>query len=389
MRVILKFLLSLIAVLALVWLGLWWYAQGRLQAGFEGWAEQQATNGVKISYSSIQRGTSPLQALVTIQNMVMTLPPAANGDAATITLPSLALRIDAATPAVFHTDLPNKILLQIGANIDAAINTGSIGLSENLDPNAMFNKAVYPFRGGDLSASNVDILASQGSLLVLHIDSITGHSDINPNAGATDTAMASTTSFDGIALSPILTRIASIPFDGKIGHLATSLTLSGPVPDGLQGLIAQIRANAHDPVAQQKIIVPVIHKWAAQGGNGSASLALTVGPTAAHADGTVKFDANLQPQGTANITATHLDEFFTTITNAYPQLQADAAQVQAQLTPYLATTAQDGQTLTVHTSYGNGTVSINGQKAADLPAINWTNLENPQPTPAPTPAPTQ
>jgi hypothetical protein len=384
MRAIVKFLLSLIVVLALVWLGLWWYAQGRLQAGFEGWAEQQATNGIKISYSSIQRGTSPLQALVTIQNMVMTLPPAANGDTGTITLPSLALRIDAATPAVFHTDLPNKILVQIGSNIDAAINTGSIAVSENLDPNAMFNKAVYPFRGGDLSATNVDILASQGSLLVLHIDTIAGHSDINANAGPSDTAMASTTSFDGIALSPILTRIASIPFDGKIGHLALGLTLSGPVPDGLQGLIAQIRANAHDPVAQQKLIMPVIHKWAAQGGNGSASLALTIGPTVANADGNIKFDANLQPEGTANVTATHLDQFFATITNAYPQLQADAAQIQAQLTPYLTTTTQDGQTLTVHTTYGNGTVTINGQKAADLPPVNWTTLENPPPTPAPT-----
>jgi hypothetical protein len=384
MRAIVKFLLSLIVVLALVWLGLWWYAQGRLQAGFEGWAEQQATNGIKISYSSIQRGTSPLQALVTIQNMVMTLPPAANGDTGTITLPSLALRIDAATPTVFHTDLPNKILVQIGSNIDAAIDTGSIALSENLDPNAMFNKAVYPFRGGDLSATDVDILASQGSLLVLHIDNIAGHSDINANAGPSDTAMASTTSFDGIALSPILTRIASIPFDGKIAHLALNLTLSGPVPDGLQGLIAQVRANAHDPVAQQKLIMPVIHKWAAQGGNGSASLALTIGPTVANADGNIKFDANLQPEGTANVTATHLDEFFATITNAYPQLQADAAQIQAQLTPYLTTTTQDGQTLTVHTTYGNGTVTINGQKAADLPPVNWTTLENPPPTPAPT-----
>jgi hypothetical protein len=384
MRAIIKFLLSLVVVFALVWLGLWWYAQGRLQAGFEGWAEQQATNGIKISYSGIQRGTSPLHALVTVQNLVLALPPAPNGDTGTVTLPSLGLRIDAATPTVFHTDLPNKILLQIGSNIDAAIDTRTISVNEYLDPNAMFNKAVYPFRGGDLSATDVDILASQGSLLVLHVDNITGHSVINPNASATDTAIASSTSFDGIALSPILTRIASIPFDGKIGHLATSLTLSGPVPDDLQGLVAQIRAVPHDADAQQRIIMPVIHKWAAQGGNGSATLALTIGPTTANADGAIKFDANLQPEGTANLTANHLDQFLATITNAYPQLQADAAQIQAQLTPYLTTTTQDGQTLAIHTTYGNGAVTINGQKAADLPTVNWTTLENPPPTPAPT-----
>jgi hypothetical protein len=379
MRAILKFLFSLIIVLAIAWLGLWWYAQGRLQSGFQAWAEQQATNGVKIAYSGIEHGTSPLAALVTIHNLVITLPPAPNGDTGTITLPTLALRINAASPTIFHTDLPNKILLQIGSNIDAAINTGSIAVSETLDPAAMFNKSVYPFRGGDFAAGNIDILASQGSLLVLHIDSLTSHSTINPNATGTETALTGTLSFDGIALSPILTRIASIPFDGKITHLATSITLSGPLPADLQGLAAQIRAVPHDPVAQQKIIMPVIHKWATQGGNGSASLALVIGPTTANADGAVKFDANLQPEGTANLTANHLDDFLATIINAYPQLQAGAAQFEAQLSPYLTTTTADGQTLTIHTTYGAGTVTVNGQKTGDLPQVNWTTLENPPP----------
>lgn len=379
MRGVVKFLFSVIIVVAAAWLGLWWYAQGRLQSGFEGWAEQQAVNGINITYSGIERGTSPTQALVTIHNLVMTLPPAANGDSGSITLPSLALRIDAASPTVFHTDLPNKIMIQVGANVDVAINTGAVAVNEYLNPDALFNKSVYPFKGGDLSAANVDVLASQGSLLVLHIDSISGHSDVNVDASSSQTAFDDTTSFDGLALSPILTRIASIPFDGKIAHFATSFTISGPVPAGLQDTIGQLRAAAHDKVAQQKILVPLIHKWAAQGGNGSATLALGVGPTTAKADGAVKFDANLQPEGTADVTADHLDEFFGAITNAYPQLGDEVAQIQAQLSPYLSTTPQGGQTLAVQTTYGNGTVTVNGQKAGDLPKLDWTSLENPVP----------
>lgn len=386
MRGVIKFLLSVIIVIAVAWLGLWWYAQGRLQSGFEGWAEQQAVNGINITYSGIERGTSPTRALVTIHNLVMTLPPAANGDSGSITLPSLALRIDAASPMLFHTDLPNNIMIQIGSNIDVAINTRVIAVDEYLNSDAMFNKAVYPFKGGDLSAANVDVLASQGSLLVLHIDGITGHSDINVDATSSQTAIDSTTSVDGIAISPILTRIASIPFDGKIAHFAASFTISGPVPAGLHDTMAQLRAVSHDRIAQQKILVPLVHKWAAQGGNASATLALGIGPTTAKADGAVKFDANLQPEGSADITANHLDQFFATITNAYPQLGAEVAQIQAQLSPYLSTTPQSGQSLAVQTTYGNGIVTINGQKSGDLPKLDWTSLENPV-APAPNTAP--
>jgi hypothetical protein len=49
MRAVIKFLLGLILVLAIAWVGLWWYAEGRLQNGFEAWADTQATAGWKIS----------------------------------------------------------------------------------------------------------------------------------------------------------------------------------------------------------------------------------------------------------------------------------------------------------------------------------------------------
>jgi len=380
MRAVIKFLLGLILVLAIAWVGLWWYAEGRLQNGFQSWADSQAAAGWKISYTALARGTSPMRALVTVTNLTLTPPADAAGETGTITLPGLALRIDALNPLVFHTDLPNKISVAVGDNIGLVINTGSIALSENLDPNALFNKTVYPFRGGDFSAGNVDVLASEGSLLVLHIDSITSHADLNLAAGSSDTAMSTTTSFAGIALSPLFTKVAQIPFNGQVSNLSLGIILSGPVPNDLHGIAAQISAaTAGDEAAQQKIIIPVVRKWASQGGSGSMSLGLTIGPSTAKADAAVKFDANLQPSGTADLSADHLDEFTAAITSAYPQVQDTISQAEAQLTPYLTTTATGGQTLGMNATYGPPGVTINGTKVADMPPVNWDALENPPP----------
>jgi hypothetical protein len=389
MRAVLKFMLSLLVIIAAAWVGLWWYAQGRIASGFQAWAETQAVNGLKVSYSSLQTGTSPLAAIVTINNLVLTLPPTPSGETGTITLPTLVLRISAANPTVFHTDLPNKIAVAIDNNIDASINTGSIAMSEIIDQNALFSKTAYPFRGGDLAATDIDILASQGSLLVMHIDSVTGHSDLNLNADASSSAATGVTTFDGIALSPILTRIASIPFDGKITHLSVGMSLSGPVPPNLMDLVNQLRAAQADPVAEQKLLMPLVHKWAAAGGNGKINLALPVGPAAAAADAALKFDANLQPEGTANLTAIHLDAFTGAITTAYPQFQPSVAAAEALLSPYLTTTPTEGQTLAMHATYGAGVVSLNGNKVADLPPMDWNALENPATPPAAPTGPAQ
>jgi len=386
MRAILKFLLGLILVLVIAWLGLWWYAQGRLQAGFQNWADTQATSGWKIADTGITRGTSPMQALITVNNLTLTPPPVATGETATITLPSFAMHIDVLNPLVFHIDLPPDISVAAGSNVDFAIKTASIAITEALDPNALFNKAAYPFRGGDFSASNMDILASDGSLLVLHIDGITGHEDLNLAAGAADTALASTTTFTGLALSPLLTKVAQIPFNGQIQSFSTSLKLSGPVPAGLSDLAVQFRTAAADPTAQYKLLIPVIHKWASQGGSGAMSLGLTIGPSTAKLDAAVKFDANAQPSGTGDLSADHLDEFTGAITNAYPQVQDNVNQAEAQLTPYLTTTSAGGQTLGMAVTYGPAGITINGKKVADMPPVDWNTLENPPPAPPPAPS---
>ena len=320
MRGVIRFVFSLIIGIAIIWIGFWWYAEHRLQSGFAAWAEQQAADGWKVSYDSLQRGTSPMNAELTINRLSLTPPPGPNGEVVTISLP-------------------------------------------------------YPFRGGDFAASNIQILAS--SLLVLHIDSLTSHADVNLMAGANAAAISSLTVLNGLALSPLLTRIGSVPFDGRLAQLSLAATFSGPVPDNLSGLADQLDAAPHAPQAQEDLLIPVIHKWAAAGGNGKLALHVLIGPSAIAASGNLAFDANLQPTGTADLSADRLGAFTTALTNAYPALQDDVAQAEAELSPYIGNTPQGGQTLTLHVNYGAGSVTINGQKVAAMPPLDWNALENP------------
>jgi hypothetical protein len=387
MRGVVTFLFTFIVVLVIAWLGVWWYAQGRLQSGFEAWAKTASNDGTVVTYSGIQRGTSPLEALVTVTNLTMTFPATRMGGQPLVALPSLGLRLGAANPTALHIDLPKKITFSAGANADFVMNSDTISETIDLNPNALFNNAVPAYHGGEFAASNLDFLASSGSLLVLHVDSLKGHVDFDLNATGSQTALSETFTMNGAALSPFMTKLASIPFNGQINQIGFNLNVSGPVPPQVLTLATQLHADRGDPAAEQKLLVPLFHQWAAQGGNGSYGLKIAIGPSTASTDIALKFDANLQPEGTANLTADHLDAFANAITSAYPQVADTIARAEAQLTPYITTDPQTGQTLTIHATYGAGSININGSKVAPLPPLDWTTLENAQPAAGPPTSP--
>jgi hypothetical protein len=373
MRTIVRLLAVVIVILVVAWLGLWWYAQGRLQDAMIGWTQQVSKNpGTSVTYDSITRGSSPLQAIVTMTNLKMTVQAPNQATPVVITAPTAALEIDAANPLVVHVDLPGQINLST-ARGDAAITFGAANVTQHLDPQALFNPQASPLRASNAEFSDVSLLASGGSLLILHIDHFAGNGMVNPNAGAGETALSVTSTIDGIAISPLLTRLASIPFDGKIAHLAYALTASGPWPT-----TPATPQTAADPNRRHQVIVDA-HNWAAAGGIGHIILNLTVGPSTLNASGSLKFDANEQPTGTADITANHLDAFATAVAAAYPGTADDINLIQAHLSQYLTTTDAGGQTLTMHAAFGNGTVSINGTTVAPLPPLNWATLMNPPP----------
>lgn len=382
MRFILRFLLALVFVVALVWLGLWWYAEGRMQSGVAAWADQVAAKGGEVSYDSLKRGTSPLTAAVVLSNLRVTLP-VRDGQNVVLTLPRFGLRIELLRPLLLHVDLPSRVNVQVNA-LDAVVAFGSITQTEQLDPHVVFKNQPYPFRAGDFAASGIDVLASQGSLLVLHIDNLTAHGAFDPAAGPQAVALDQRLSADGIGVSPLMTHLLSIPFGGRLGHFSETAQLSGPVPAGLPGLAHQLNAlPVADATDRQKLLAPVLHAWAAGGGNGHFTVATTLGPSTATAAGNVTFDANVQPQGTADLAADHLDQLTAELTKAYPGLQGIVAQLEARLSPYLSSSDSAGQTLAAHLAYDPSGVRVNGQAVAPMPVVNWDALENP---PAPAPA---
>jgi hypothetical protein len=382
MRLLGKLLAILVVVFIVAWLGLWWYAQGRMESGVTGWIAQASNNpNVKFTYDSLARGTSPLAATVTVTNLRATIQVPNDDTPAVITLPSFTLRIAAANPTIVHVDYPGQINITASKG-DASITFGSIGVQEHIDPAAFFNPAVPPFRSADAQASNINLLASSGSLQVLHIDSVTVHAAINHTAGPSQTAIALTENFQGLALSSLLTKIASVPFDGKINQFGITFNASGPLPPNWQTLATQINAlPIDDQQDRAKIVLTALHGWAAAGGSGNFSLSLGLGPSTLNADAAVKFDANVQPSGTANLTANHLDAFSAAIVNAYPSTEDSVNQAQAQLSPYLSTTNDGGQVLNLHVTYGNGAVNLNGQQVSPMPPLDWNALENLTPPP--------
>jgi hypothetical protein len=378
MRILVRTLLTIVVFLVIAWIGLWWYAQQRMQAGIIAWADQTVSQGdVKVAYDTLTRGTSPLAARVNLTNLLITVQPDPNVAAISIALPSVALEIDAANPLLLHTDLPNQVNISTSRG-DFAITFGSISQTQKIDLHALLTPEIEPFNTGDINASNINVLASSGSLLVLHIDNYTGHAAFDRKAAASQTAFNCVETLKGIALSPLLTRLASIPFDGRITQVGLTMSASGPVSGNLQALMAQYNAvPVDDKAGREKILFQALHDWAAQGGKANGQLNLAVGPSTLNAGGDVSFDANVQPQGKADITADHLDAFSAAIANTYPDTQSVINDAQARLSPYLSSTDTGGQTLTMHVVYGSGAVNINGQKISDMPPLDWDILENP------------
>lgn len=381
MRSMVRLAVGVVVVLAVVWGGLWWYIEGRLQDALATNAMLRNTNDGSsvVSYDSITKGTNPLTASATLHNLRWSL--RAPGDDATsvISLAQVTISIDAFNPLVMQFGLPNRIDVSTPKGAGAAT-FGSIAISMGLNPHALFNRQIYAVTGQIMAIHDINGLVA-GNFPFVHIEDITGHETVNAGAGANGTALAAEDSIDGIALPPMLVAMAHIPFGGKITHIGFSTTLSGPID--WSGLMNQLHTPQLSQDDRQKIIIQAAHAWAAQGGSGKIGLSLAVGPSTLNANGSVLFDNNAQPSGTADAAADHLDALTAAITNAYPQVQQSVVNIEAQLSPYLTTTDAGGQMLNVHVVYGKPGVLVNGTKKADMPPLDWAKLENPPAPPAP------
>jgi hypothetical protein len=375
---------NIVLVLAVAWGGLWWYAEGRLHDALLAYAGRLTTpDGRSVfGYDSISKGTNPLSASATLNNVHWSLPapgPNANG---AISLSYVTAWIDVFNPLVMHVGLPQQIDISTPKGT-VSLTFGTFAYSLGLDPRTVFDRKAYAVMSQNAEIQNLDMAVGSGGFPVLHIDDITAQETVNAAAGPGQTAVSGEDSVDGIALPASLVMLGHVPFGGKITHIGFDLTLSGPLD--LAGLTQHLNPPQIETQDRTRLVIQTLHDWAAQGGSGKANLTLVVGPSTLTASGNMTFDAGAQPNGTADVTADHLDALTTALTAAYPRMQQSIANLEAQLSPYLATTDASGQVLTVHLAYGKPGVLVNGSRTANMPPLNWAALENPPAPPAQAP----
>jgi hypothetical protein len=376
------YLLRMILLLALIWLAGWWYLQGQLVTGFRNIEAQYRAQGWVVTHGDISRGTSPLAARINVAGLTLTLPATAGG--AVVSMPEFALHIDAIDPQTMHIDLPPKIGVKLASGPAFSLNFQTIDVTNRFTPAAFFGKTAHPVRSGTLSATGVSLVGQDEGFILFSIGKISSAFTSDPDATSAGTAFSSSQSYDDFALSPVLTQIIGLPFQGAVKHLATSMSLSGPIPAGFYQLGDQLHGLAAagggpDPNASERILAPVIQAWAVAGGHGALSLDAEIGPMTVHGQTNFSFDAAQQPQGTGHVTAAGFGAFLAAVADAYPAAGDIMTNVDTKLAPYMVKDPNGNQELLLNLALAKSVLSVNGSAVDTMPQINWQNLGQPAP----------
>jgi hypothetical protein len=379
MRGFLRFILALLVLLVIAWIGAWWYVQSRMVLGFRHAEAEARAAGWQVSHGEITRGSSPLTARVNIADLSIVPPQAAEAAQPELTLPQAGAHIDAGSPFILHLDLPLRSALALRAGPSFSANFTSIDAAYRINPDAFLNPKRNPFRGGSFTATGFRLDSANTNFTLLSIATLTSQTVIHRSATAGATAFSLREQLGGLALSPIFVTLGHLPFHGQVKSLALSLDLSGPVPPDIGAVAQRMRAalrtsGPQHPQAALQAAAPAVKAWAQSGGHGSFGLGLGLGPATAHAAGSFSFDSALQPQGSADVTADRIGEFMADIANAYPATVGPISAITSALQPYLVKSAGGGQQLKVHLADQQQKLTANGNKIADVPKLDWNNL---------------
>lgn len=370
MRSVISGIVGVIILLVIAWLGFWFYAEMRVKQIVTAKIEQlNSTGNEKIIYAKLVTGNSPLTASVTLvqPNISVQLNPTI--PAVNISATRIGAHVDLLNPLTLVLDIPLSISMNYNG-VSEVLTFKSAQATEALSPSVWLGNATNPILGGESDFSGINLLTSNGSLQVVQIGRLSTHTTTNAQANNSQTALAFTCDIQNVQISPILTRLFNIPFNGAIGQLSTSLTLSGPLN---WEQLSNLSTASETEDQRTKALLQAMHGWAQADGHAQGSLNLQLGPSLMQTNFTLGFDQQTQPKGTMNIFANHLGQFFNEVASAYPGTQDWINQIVTVLGPYLSNTAQDGQTLNLNTLYGHNGVFINGQKMADMPKLNWNN----------------
>lgn len=372
-------LAGLVILLALAWLGLWVYAEIRLKQLVEAKIEQINTSDTgHITYRQIVTSRSPLVAGVTMLDPQLAITFSGSSAPFTISAARIGAHVDLLHPLTLHVDIPLKFMLN-GAGAPAVLTFATATITETLTPSVWQGDTSNPIVAGDADYTGINLLASNGSLQVMQIDRLALHQALDAMAGTDRPALMLTADMQNLRVSPILTRLFALPFNGEVSRLSASLSMSGPLN---WEQIAKQQANLQNDDQRTEFLLQTFHQWAASHGHAQGSLKLSVGPSHMQTSFTLAFDQQVQPEGKVDVNADHLGEFANTLAGTYPDLRASISQAQAALSPYMSTTPENGQALALHVIYGQSGVFVNGKKTATPPPLDWNDLLNPAVPPA-------
>lgn len=370
---------GLVILLALAWLGLWFYAEMRLKQLVEAKVEQINSSGNgHVTYSGLTTSSSPLVAGITMLAPQLTLAFSPSASPVTVNAARIGAHINLLHPLTLHIDIPLKIMMN-GLGAPAVLTFATATITETLTPSVWQGDTSNPIAAGDADYTGINLLASNGSLQVIQIDHLDLRQALNASAGTDQPALVLSGDMQGLRVSPILTRLFALPFNGEINSLSASLTMSGPLN---WEQIAKQQANLQDDDQRTKFLFQTFHQWAESNGHAQGQIGLWVGPAHMQTHFTLAFDKQVQPEGKVDVNADHLGEFASTLVAAYPDLQPSISQLQATLAPYVATTTSNGHALTLHVTYGQNGVFVNGKKTGTPPPLDWNSLLNVAPPPA-------
>lgn len=374
MRHVIKGLIGAIILIILIWAGVWIYAEVRLKQIVEAQIGRINSSGLEhVSYDKLVTGRSPLVSSVTLLNPKLQITMGSSLPPATISAAQIGAHIDLLQPLLLHIDMPLRLTLGNPDEI-GVLTFATATITQTLHPSIWQGNNFNTFSNGNAEFTGISLLASNGSLLVAQIDQLNIQETLNAQATNNQTALLLTDDMQNLRLSPLLTRILNLPFYGTITRFSSSLTLSGPIN---WQQIAQQNVNLQTADQRNHFMLQTLYNWAKAAGHAQGNLHLWLGPSQMQANFTLGFDQQTQPQGELSLHANHLEQFTAALTNSYPNLQGWVDQFESTFSPYLTTTAQDGQILVMPISYGEDGVFIGGQKVGAMPFINWDELLNP------------
>ncbi len=382
MRSLVRFLSLALVVVAIVWLGLWWYAESRLALAVDQVATVLRSHGWTVTRGAITRGTSPLRAEVVVSGLRLT-PPVANGPAPTIGIPALDLMVRPGTPFTLNLTPASTWHLALVDGPSATLHFGSITAAVQFDPAALLKGSDNPLRAGNFHATDLRIDSQNTNFTLLSIAAISVTDTRNPRAGTGQTAFSLHESLSGLALSPIFTTLGDLPFGGKLGRLSLDLAVSGPaaeLPAGLAGAFAPTIAGpagqttAMTPAdfrALWQQAAPALHRWAQDGGHGRFGVRLVVGPLDATGKGEFGFDSRLQPRGRMHLVADGFGAALGTISTHYPGLVGGISALTEAASPFLVRGPKGSQRLAVTFDLADGKLTANGTDLMTVPPLAW------------------